>query len=166
MAEVDAVGQLRSAFTYNAGLRFELVGKLTDEQLHALWPRPGLNTFAKQFLEIAAVEREFANALDSGVLNFGAVPGVFEFPDRVSRQEISSALVASDALLQERLGRAAPDLVVDWGGGIQTGLVGHLSNLISHELFHHGQMLMAMYVLQCEIPEGWINSWSVPALEA
>ncbi len=154
--------ELVGSFRYNAGLRFDLLDQLSDDDLHRHWPRPGLDTFGKQFLEIAAVNEAGARACETGTLDLSSVPDVYDFPT-LPRNRIRAALEEADTHLTERLFAAPPGLVVDWGEGLEVGVEVHLNNLISHETLHHGQMVMAAYLFGIPLPASWLNAWSFPS---
>lgn len=153
--------ELITAYRYNAGLRYDFLDSLSDEELHREWPRPGLDTFGKQLQEMAAVNLAGAQACRTGTLDLTTVPDVHDFPT-LPRDEIRKACEEADDRLCEDVASAPGDLVIDWGDGITMGPAAHLSNLTSHEMFHHGQMAMAAYVLGVEIPQSWIDSWVLP----
>lgn len=151
-------------FSVNRQLTYDLLNSLSEEDLTRKWPRPGLDSFAKQFQELAAVQRAFTGALSSGVMDFSAVPDVHGFTDTGDREALLKALREADRQMEQSLLETVKSSV-RWDD-IEIPAEGHLTNLISHEVFHQGQMLMMLYIFGLPVPESWATNWAVPASTA
>lgn len=149
-------------FRGNRKLTYDLLEMLDENSMHQIWPRPGLDTFSKHFAEMASVQKAFVEALSSGIMDFSTVPGVFDFPKDLKKKEIINMLESSDSFLENQLKKAPQDLLIDWGGDCKLSIDQHLINLISHEVFHQGMMVMAMYIFKIKLPDSWIESWALP----
>jgi len=154
---------LLETFAGNRALTFHMLDELSDKDLHRKWPRPGLDTFAKHFSEMAAVERAFADALSAGVMDFSGVPDVFEFKDVADRPALRQELESADRHLCKSVMAVSLDQVIDWGDGTRLSVSQHLCNVISHEVFHQGQMALAVYALGLKMPHSWVQNWALPA---
>ena len=140
----------------------DILDSLDDGELHRRWPRPGLDTFAKHLYEMASVERAFARSIAEGSMDFSEVPGVFDIPAAVDRTTLFNLAQAADEALVDGVRNARPEAAVDWGEGPPLPLLQHLNHLICHEVFHHGMMAMACYVLGIELPESLRIAWALP----
>ncbi|HTT99576.1 MAG TPA: hypothetical protein VMF58_16125 [Rhizomicrobium sp.] len=149
------------SFVFNRALTYDLLDEVSDEDLLKPWPRPGLDSISKQVQELAAVERAFDQALVSGTMDFSGVPDVMAF-DRVSdRAKLKGALKAADEAFAKTIAEGVAKPSVRWDD-VDVSSVVHLSNLISHEVFHQGQMAMACYALGIGLPESWRTNWAMP----
>ena len=151
-------------FTVNRQLTYALLEQLTEEDLQRQWSRPGLDTFSKHFQEMAAVQLAFISAMtmgDSGIMDFSSVPDVFAFNQENEKGKLQNLLASADKKLEEAL-HGEVNTVVKWED-IEIAAEGHLVNLISHEVFHQGQMALALYSLNLPIPESWRFNWALPA---
>jgi len=150
-------------FAVNRRLTYDLLEQLTEEELQRQWPRPGLDTFSKHFQEMAIVQLAFISALtvgETGVMDFSSVPDVFAFSQENDKAKLKHLLTAADQKLADAL-NGEVNAVVRWDD-IEIPVEGHLNNLVSHEVFHQGQMTLALYLLQLPIPESWQFNWALP----
>jgi uncharacterized damage-inducible protein DinB len=148
-------------FTVNRKLTYELLDQLSEEALGRKWPRPGLDTFSKHFQEMALVEQSFTKALYSGIMDFSPVPDVFAFMQVPQRERLRAMLGEADASLAKAL-QGKVKRTVRWDD-ITIPIEGHFTSLISHEVYHHGQMTLALYALGLDLPESWKRSWALPS---
>lgn len=150
-------------FGVNRRLTYDLLEQLTEQDLQRQWPRPGLDTFSKHFQEMASVQLAFISALttgETGVMDFLTVPDVFAFPQENDKIKLKHLLTVADQKLEAALSSEV-NAVVRWDD-IEIPVEGHLNNLVSHEVFHHGQMTLALYALQLPIPKSWQFNWALP----
>ncbi len=152
---------LHETFLVNRKLTYDLLDVLNDEDLVRNWPRPGLNTFTKHFAEMAEVQESFILAMQRGTMDFSNVPDVFNFPEQADRESLRASLEQSDVKLSNVLSNVESGKQVDWFG-TPCPVEIHLTNLIAHEVFHQGQMAMALYTMNLPIPSSWQESWSMP----
>lgn len=162
MANRQDLRNLVQTFLANRALTLDLLQSLGSEDLERVWPRPGLDSFSKHLNEMAQVQRAFIKALSTGTMDFTSVPDVFGFPSGSPRESLLAELNAADEELQARVEEVDPEQVVDWGDEMRIPADQHLVNLVSHEVFHQGMMVMAMYLFQIPIPESWIFNWALP----
>lgn len=154
---------LLQGFQVNRCLTFNLLEALSEEELHRCWPRPGLNTLGRQMQEMALVEEAFVAALHSGVMDFSNVPGVSDFPDGLGKARVWAMLHEADSKLEAAL-QGPVRARIRWDD-IHLPVEGHLTNLISHEVFHQGQMALALYLLHIRVPQSWCVNWALPPNE-
>jgi uncharacterized damage-inducible protein DinB len=161
LRERDVILRIHETFRANRQLTVDLLRALSAADLERMWQRPGLNTFAKHFVEIAAVERAFAAAIASGVMDFSDVPEA-SGPDGVrTAEQLEVLLEEADAILERQLSLPALPDVIDWDG-MKLALDQHLVNLVSHEIFHQGQMALALYCFCLSVPDSWRQNWALP----
>lgn len=165
MVDAEMLRGFKETFKANRLLTYELLDSLSEEDLHRPWPRPGYNTFAKHFLEMAQVHTAFTTSMAAGNMDFSAVQEGDSLPPRASKQEIRDALEESDRLFYDALDKAAVEQSVEWFG-TKLPIDQHLCNTIAHEVFHQGMMTMAMYLFKIKIPEGWASDWALPQVES
>lgn len=147
-------------FSVNRQLTYDLLEQLTEEELQYQWPRPGLDTFSKQFQEMAAVQLAFIAAMTTGVMDFSSVPDVFVFKQEDDKKKLKQLFAIADQELEKTLLNKV-SATVKWDD-IEIPIEGHLVNLISHEVFHQGQMTLALYALKLPIPQSWSFNWALP----
>lgn len=150
-------------FAVNRKLTYDLLEQLTEADLQRQWPRPGLDTFSKHFQEMASVQLAFISAMTTGatgVMDFSSVPDVSAFQQENDKEKLKHLLAMADQKLEAAL-NGEVNAVVRWDD-IEIPIEGHLNNLVSHEVFHHGQMTLALYLLQLPIPESWRFNWALP----
>jgi uncharacterized damage-inducible protein DinB len=159
--EINMLIEFLETFKANRQLTYDILNKLSDEELKVVWTRPGLNSFAKNIREMIAVEEAFINAIDTREMKFDSVPDVFDFPEEFDRTELIKEMKKIDERFENVIKKIKNDITVEWFG-MSISLETHITNLIAHEVFHQGMMVMALYQFNIEIPESWIESWSLP----
>lgn len=147
-------------FSANRRLTLDLLEALSAQELERRWPRPGLDTFSQQIQEMAQVQLACVSALRSGVMDFSPVPAVTDFPDGVAKERLRELLSEADSKLEEAL-QGPVKASIRWDD-VELPPEAHLTNLLAHEVFHQGQMVMAMYLLKIQVPESWRLSWALP----
>lgn len=147
-------------FKVNRQLTYDLLNAVDGSALTRRLSRPGLDTLAKHVAEMAAVEVAFGEALASGVMDFSGVPDVFAFDDSEDAAALIAQLQAADRSVEARLAGATAD-VVRWDD-VDIHPIVHLTNLISHEVFHQGQIALACYTLGIPLPPSWAFNWALP----
>lgn len=154
------IAHFLQGFGVNRQLTYDLLWQLTEDELQRQWPRPGLDTFSKHFQEMAAVQLAFISAMKTGVMDFSSVPDVSAFKQQNDKAKLKELLAFADKDLEDALGGEV-EALVKWDE-IEIPVEGHLVNLISHEVFHQGQMTLALYSLKLSIPESWRFNWALP----
>ena len=157
-----AILELWQAFVVNRRLTFDLVRDLPAAMLTQQLDRPGLDTVSKHITEMAAVEIAFGAALATGVMDFSEVPGVFEFKASDERELLIALLTDADKQMKARLDGSLAD-AIRWDD-IDVSPIVHMTNLVSHEVFHQGQLAMACYAMKVELPQSWAANWALPRL--
>ena len=148
-------------FKANRVLTYDILDQLSDDELKVVWSRPGLNSFTKNIREMVAVEDAFTNAIHTRDMSFDLVPGVFDFQEEFNRVELLNEMKKSDKNLESSIENSQENISINWFG-MPVSLETHITNLISHEVFHQGMMVMALYQFNIAIPESWIENWSLP----
>ncbi len=139
---------------------------LTEEELGKKFPRPGLDTFGKHFLEMAEVQKSYVKALETGKIDFSV--GNYDQPEIYEKK---SKLTAHF----KKIGNYMDDVLkgvknferkIDWGlGEDNPNILEHLQFLIQHEILHHGQLIAFAYLFSLPIPESIVNTWAFPLNE-
>lgn len=151
-------------FKVNRQLTYDLLNHLTEDDLQRQWPRPGLDTFSKHFQEMTAVQLAFISAMNTGVMDFSSVPDVYVFEQNNNKVYLQEMLASADKQLEEALSGEISSFV-KWDD-LELSVEHHLVNLISHEVFHQGQMTLALYSFKLPIPESWCFNWALPPSES
>lgn len=144
-------------------LTFDLLEALTPAQLGAKLPRPDLDTFGKHFQELGDTQESYALAVTSGVMDFGTIPTRFDYELIGSRRRLREFLEERDRRLFRALEGKQGDEAIRWEGGEEVSLAEHLSRMVRHEVFHHGQFAVFAYHLGVGFPRSWAETWVLPA---
>jgi len=148
-----------SAWKRHHQMTFSLLEQLTDEQLYAELPRPGLNTFAKHFEEMAEVQQDYARAFHSYSLKFteGSV-----YRGLSTKAELKAGFARADKAIEEGILSCPQDQTIAIFGvaGTRADLV---QTLLHHELFHHGQFSVFSHEMKFNLPKDWRDFWWIPA---
>ena len=153
--------EIKNTFIENHKLTYDLIETLGDRELEIKWERPGLDTFKKHFQELISVQDAFTHAINKSEMSFDAVPDLFEFHDNISKNEIVELMKRADQNLYNTIDAADENIKIDWYG-MEISLYTHIANLIQHEVFHQGMMVMTLYKYRINIPDTWIENWSLP----
>lgn len=156
--------ELFVTFKANRKLTYDILEALSEEEIRREWSRPGLDTYAKHFEEMALVLIAYTDALKTGTMDFGKVPDVFEFQEVYTRQELRDKLKSSEEYLEETLKQNVYRDEVFWFDMNLPAEI-HFVNIISHEVLHQGMMIMDMYQHNIQLPESLVESWSLPQVE-
>lgn len=148
-------------FAANRAVTYQILDKLSDEELNRKWNRPGLDTFTKHFQEMAVVTNAYADAMVTGNMDFSNVPDVFGFSDKVSKEELVAMLKESDKKLETIVHDKTYKESVFWFD-MDLPVTQHFVNIISHEIFHQGMMTMFMYQSGIKMPQELMDNWSLP----
>ncbi|MBN2044625.1 MAG: DinB family protein [Anaerolineales bacterium] len=148
-----------SAWMRHHQMTFSLLDQLTDEQLYTQLPRPGLNTFAKHFEEMAEVQQDYARAFHTHVLKFteGSV-----YKGLSTKVELKNGLEKADKAIQSGIAACPPDQPIDIFG-VAGGRADLIQTLLHHELFHHGQFSVFSHELKFNLPKDWRDFWWIQA---
>lgn len=148
-----------TAWQRHHNMTYSLLEQLTEEQLQAPLPRPGLNTFAKHFEEMAHVQHDYARAFYTHALKFT--------PDNIytgdfSQVELHGMLKEADQAIENGITACQAEQLIDIFGmqGTRADLI---QTLLHHELFHHGQFSIFSYEMKINLPEDWRDFWWIPA---
>lgn len=140
-------------------MTYSLLDQLTEEQLYAVLPRPGLNMFAKHFEEMAEVQQDYARAFHTHILKFteGSV-----YKGLSTKAELKAGLEGADRAIEEGIAACPPGQTIDIFGvpGTRADLI---QTLLHHELFHHGQFSVFSHELKFNLPKDWRDFWWIPA---
>lgn len=148
-------------FNANRKITYDILNMLTVEELNKKWDRPGLDTFSKHFQELAAVTNAYAEAMESGNMDFSNVPDVFEFVNIADKDELVKLLQESDAKMKTIVEQKKYKDEVFWFDMFLPTYI-HFTNIISHEIFHQGMMTMFMYQNHIHMPMSLMDNWSLP----
>lgn len=148
----------------NRKITYDILEALTEEELTRKWDRPGLDTFSKHFQEMAVVTDAYADALESGNMDFSKVPDVFDFENISNKEELKDLLQKSDSRLENIVNLGKYKEGVFWFDMTISPEI-HFTNIISHEIFHQGMMTMFMYQNRIAMPGSLIENWSLPGAE-
>jgi uncharacterized damage-inducible protein DinB len=140
-------------------MTYSLLDQLTEEQLYAKLPRPGLNTFAKHFEEMAEVQQDYARAFHTHKLAF--TEGTI-YKGISTKEELKAGFAQADKAIEDGIAACPPDERIDIFGvaGTRADLI---QTLLHHELFHHGQFSVFSHELKFNLPKDWRDFWWIPA---
>lgn len=152
---------LLQTFLANRALTYDILDSLPESELNRLWKRPGLNTYSKHFLEMASVLEAYSNAFATKVMDFSEVSEKFEESENYSKQQLKEKLMKSDEVLKKIcISDQIGEEIFWFDMNIPAEI--HFVNIISHEVFHQGMMVMDMYQNSIDIPLSVAESWSLP----
>ncbi len=138
-----------------------ILDALSDKGLVTQWDRPGLDTFAKHFVEMSEVQTAYAEALTTGTMNFSKVTNTC--PEDITVDKLKTYLRDAEANFESATENCQIDKI-DWFGE-SVSLMMHLTRLLTHEVFHHGMMTLQMYQQDIQIPECMKDAWALPLNE-
>lgn len=125
-------------------------------------PRIGLNTFAKQILEMSDVQDAYVKVLDGGDLDFSKVTDGTDIRKTVTKEELKERFASSDSLFKEITSK-----VRNWDESIR--IFGRklpkysvLELMTRHETLHHGQLIAYGFWLGIGFPKSWVKTWALP----
>lgn len=138
----------------------EIIKNLGDDGLNIKLPRPGLNTFKKHFQEMMAIQESYITGIQNGRMSFDTdeekycnVNSVQEFLDTMNKLDDELKAVISNTDFNHE---------IKWEFGEIKTVASHLCALSTHEVFHIGQLIAFMYVLNIPIPSFLIENWALP----
>lgn len=138
------------------GLSLDLLESLCDDDM-AYSPGFGLGPFWKQFRHVARVQKDYADALVTGKIEFGRsrvfAPGDFG----VTVSGCKDSLRRCDEEMLSVLSSTGQEAIVSWFGD-DVGSYEHMWRLVGHETFHHGQWVIYMRGLGKPFPQSW-SAW-------
>jgi uncharacterized damage-inducible protein DinB len=140
-------------------MTYSILDQLTEEQLYAKLPRPGLNTFAKHFEEMAEVQKDYARAFHTFTLKF-TEDSVYQ--GLSTKDELKVRFTQADQAIKDGIAACQPEQRIDIFGvaGTRADLI---QTLLHHELFHHGQFSVFSHQLKFNLPKDWQDFWWIPA---
>jgi len=139
---------------------------LTEEEIWYKFPRPGLDTFGKHFLEMAEVQKSYIKAIETGKIDFSV--GNYDQPAIYKNK---SKLEAHFKNMDDYMGMVLRNIKdvkrkIDWGLEKENpNILEHLQFLIQHEILHHGQLVAFAYLFNIPIPESMVKAWAFPLNE-
>lgn len=155
------LNNLLMTFQANRKLTYDILESLNDTEIEKKWTRPGLDTFSKHIQEMAAVTNAYAEAMETGNMDFSKVPSVFEFNDKLKKKELKELLEASDRKLEKIIEEEKYKPEVFWFD-MNLPVDIHFVNIISHEVYHQGMMTLFLYQNKIQIPASMMENWSLP----
>lgn len=135
---------------------------LKDEGLNTKLNRPELDTFKKHFLEMINVQEAYSMAIKTGTMSFEEVRGNDEFTENITMDELLASIEKVDEDMKEYLEKSVFDAEIHWEDEKKT-LTSHLAALISHEMFHLGQLVAFCYVQNIKLPKYIVMLWGLSA---
>lgn len=137
----------------------EFIKGLGDEGLNAKLPRPGLDTFCKHFQEMIDAEEAYTKAIKRGRVVFDDMGGNDDYPGDEGAESLLSRMKKADTALQKAARSALDGTEVDWPGLGPKTVHSLIVNLVSHEMFHVGQLVAFCYATGVRLPEALVGSW-------
>lgn len=135
------------------------INELSDEMLDKSLPRKGLDTIRKHFVEMCEVEKDYVNAIKSGVMDFNG-PSDSDIPGDTSKDELINNMKKEDEKLVSYLSNNSYNKNIIWFGE-KKSISYHISALIAHESLHIGQIIAFCYLLNIDIPKDVVESWAL-----
>jgi uncharacterized damage-inducible protein DinB len=142
-------------------MTYSFLDQLSEEQLYAKLPRPGLDSFAKHYEEMADVQMCYAEALGAGRLDFSRLSPDKPYQGKSTRAELETAFKRADQAMLEGAWNCPSDRVIDiFGNRCSRGDL--VQTLLHHELFHQGQFFIFAQILKFDVPKDWRDFWWIP----
>lgn len=152
--------QLIEDWGFIRGNTISFLESLSDEQLKVDFPRPGLNSFLKQFQEMVDVQEAYLDACESGEMAFEKVKDNDGYENDVTREVILEKMKQQDARIEPILTGKSDGMVV-WDENDKKTVVAQIRNLCMHEALHVGQLVAFSYMLKIVIPESVVEAWAL-----
>jgi len=137
---------LRSWNEATRSITLEFVNELSDADLDKKLPRKHLNTIRMQLEEMAQIQKEFIDAINTKVLDFKEM--VLE---NKSKQDLVKEMTTLDKALEQALEPLDGTEIIS-GYGEQWNVHELVSRMIIHENMHIGQIIAFCYATGLEIP--------------
>jgi uncharacterized damage-inducible protein DinB len=144
-------------------MTYSLLDQLTDEQLYAPLPRPGLNNFAKHYQEMADVQGAYARAFHIGRLDFSSLSREKDYTGTSTKAELKTLMEQADKQIYNGIDACPPDRAIDIFG-TPSSRADLIQTLLHHELFHQGQFYIFSYEFKFDLPDEWREFWWMPKL--
>ncbi len=165
MKNEEMINVLKSGWQETRQLTEDLINQLSLEMLNKKLPRPGLDSFAKHFFEMAMVQRAFTDVINDKPLDFSSVERITFQPVDYKiegKKELIDLLKKSDEYYY-----ATIDKTRDWDKsvemfGAKRSKWSILEVVIRHETIHHGQLAAYMYLFRLNLPQSWVDAWAFP----
>ncbi|WP_353852962.1 DinB family protein [Dehalobacter restrictus] len=152
--------QLTEDWGFIRGNTTAFIEGLSDEQLMKAFPRPGLDSFLKQFQEMVDVQEAYLDACESGKMAFGKIKENDEYGNDVTREAILAKMKEQDSRVETLLA-AKSDAEIVWDENDKKTISAQIRNLCMHEALHVGQLIAFSYALGISIPESVVEAWAL-----
>lgn len=163
--EEEFLASLIKSWNETRALTHDLINEGPVDKFNEKISRPGLDTIAKQILELSSVQMAYVNVLHGEPLNFSEVEGItFGKQDYIakSRQELSELLDGAEkqfrAVLRKR--KNWRENVRLFGEDVPSYYV--IDLMTRHETLHQGQLIIFCYILGIKFPDSWVDTWALP----
>ena len=131
------------------GLSRDLLDGLPEGHLEQV-PIQGAGSWGRQFRHMGRVEENYVVALRLGTVRF-STEGC-SYAGAISKRGLIDYLSRMDILLAETVALGLTQ--VDWFGKLWSG-ERHLAALVSHEILHHGQLILYARASALRLPDSW-----------
>jgi len=152
---IDSLTAQISSWNNARGITLKFVSELSDKDLDKKFPRKNLNTIRLQVEEMAWVQKNFIDALNTKVMEFIEIP-----LEDTSKHGIVKRLTELDTELVKTLENFDGTETIDFYG--EPGNVHeHISSMIAHENMHIGQIVAFCYATGIDIPADIVESMAL-----
>lgn len=152
--------KLAEDWAFIRGNTTAFIEALTDEQLKAIFPRPGLNSYLKHFQEMVDVQESYLDACESGEMAFDKVKENDGYDNDVTRESLLERMRLQDSRVEKLLSEKS-DAMVAWDENDKKTISAQVRNLCMHEALHIGQLVAFSYVLGVKIPDSVVEAWAL-----
>lgn len=162
----ESLRRILSGWRFYRSHTLDFLKILTEEEICYKFPRPGLDTFGKHFLEMAEVQKSYIKALETGKIDFSV--GNYDQPEIYRKKSKLRAHFKIMDRYMVKVVKSVKDVNVkiDWRLGKENpNVLEHLQFLIQHEILHHGQLVAFAYLFSLPIPESIVRNWAFPLNE-
>jgi len=159
----DLQGAIKE-WEYIRGNMKSFIQQLGDARLKTKLPRKGLDTFAKHFEELIAVQNASIDGIETGSMTFNCCKEDHDYEGNLNVQELLEQMKATDSRMLEVISKSSDDCEVDWWGEKKT-LLNQISWQIAHESMHLGQLIAFCHVLNIQMPKDVVSSWALSGTE-
>jgi hypothetical protein len=162
--ESDLTSKALDGWRFTRGETLAILQSLDDEQLQFRPNGEGWKPLFWQFGCIGRTQRIYAEAVLSGVMDFGlfALPRFPAQDTYTTKAAITHFLDDSDRRWCEAIRRRTHDtrFAVDWSGR-EVPLPQHIAALQEHERLHHGQFIAYFALAGYALPESFRENWGL-----
>jgi hypothetical protein len=141
-----------SEWNWARGLSLDLLKALSKDDIHKQ-PLTITGSWGKQFRHLGRVQENYISAINTGEVVFSTINCTYT--GAINQESLIEYLIKLDQILITALNSEIK--TINWFGEAWS-IEKHLQAMISHEILHHGQLILYAKISQFALPSSW-NAW-------